>query len=250
MTMISSVRAAFCDCGCLNAVTPFEIDSVPVRAAEPDAKALSTTKDASAPAPLASGCGTVAVGHVPNAHLPMPTAERPVQHEDEAVGREGEEEPRLPDAAEVSEREDQDAAEGERDPVRLQPGDGRRERENARQRPRRRRSARSRPEAMLRQPTPAAFPRFSLAKRTSRRSTRRPYSLHVRKDDDHHEDRDRDRQREDEMRRRQGARRRARRAPPRSRRRRRRSGRTRRPAARGTSGGACCRAPASSAAGR
>ena len=74
VTMIISVRAAFCACGCLKAVTPFEIDSVPVNATEPDAKALSTTKTVSTPAPAASGCGTVACGHVPKAHFPTPTA--------------------------------------------------------------------------------------------------------------------------------------------------------------------------------
>src|SRR5258708_21264029 len=37
--MIASVSAAFFDCGRLNALTPFEIDSTPVNAAEPDASA-------------------------------------------------------------------------------------------------------------------------------------------------------------------------------------------------------------------
>ena len=75
--MISSVRAAFCDCGCLKAVTPFEIDSVPVSAAEPEANALSRTKTPSPPAVVAKGCDTVACGHVPTAHLPIPTASVP-----------------------------------------------------------------------------------------------------------------------------------------------------------------------------
>ena len=69
-----SVRDAFCDCGCRNAVTPFEIDSTPVSAAEPEANAFSRTNSPSAPAPVGSGCGTVAVGHVPSVHLPTPTA--------------------------------------------------------------------------------------------------------------------------------------------------------------------------------
>ena len=42
----SSVRAAFRDCGWRKAVTPFEIDSTPVRAAEPDANAFSSDEQA------------------------------------------------------------------------------------------------------------------------------------------------------------------------------------------------------------
>ncbi len=78
VTMISSVRAAFCACGCLKAVTPFEIDSVPVRATEPEAKALSTTKMLSAPAPRRERMrhGRRA-GTSRTAHFPMPTASVP-----------------------------------------------------------------------------------------------------------------------------------------------------------------------------
>src|SRR5213593_2050128 len=61
----SRVRAAFCACGGLNAVTPFEIDSTPVSAADPEANALRRMKTLSVPVPAASGCGTVAWGHVP-----------------------------------------------------------------------------------------------------------------------------------------------------------------------------------------
>ena len=48
------VRDAFCDCGRRKAETPFEIDSTPVSAAEPDANAFSRTKRPSAPAPVGS----------------------------------------------------------------------------------------------------------------------------------------------------------------------------------------------------
>src|SRR6266542_4744155 len=71
--MTSSVRAAFRAWGGRNAVTPFEIDSTPVTAAEPDAKALSRTKTVSVPVPAASGCGTSACGHAPAVHLASPT---------------------------------------------------------------------------------------------------------------------------------------------------------------------------------
>ena len=42
--MTARVVAALRDCGCLNAGTPFEIASTPVRAVEPEEKAWSTTK--------------------------------------------------------------------------------------------------------------------------------------------------------------------------------------------------------------
>ena len=60
--MIPSVCAAFFDCGRLNALTPFEIDSTPVSAADPEANARRTTRIVTAPVPAAIGCGTVAVG--------------------------------------------------------------------------------------------------------------------------------------------------------------------------------------------
>src|SRR3954453_23521692 len=94
--MIPSVRAAFFDCGRLKALTPFEIDSTPVSAADPDANACKTIRsgtvsapvsapdpDANArktissvtvPAPAATGCGTCACGQVPTAHLATPVA--------------------------------------------------------------------------------------------------------------------------------------------------------------------------------
>ena len=68
-----SVCDAFRACGRRKALTPFEIDSTPVRAAEPEANALSRTKRPIAPAPTGSGCGTVACGQVPTVHFVMPT---------------------------------------------------------------------------------------------------------------------------------------------------------------------------------
>jgi hypothetical protein len=70
--MIASVSAAFFDCGRLNAVTPFEIDSTPVSAAEPDAKARRRTKIVTAPVPAATGCETVACGQPWVAHFATP----------------------------------------------------------------------------------------------------------------------------------------------------------------------------------
>ena len=48
---MKSVRAAFFACGWRNALTPFEIASTPVSAAEPEANARSRTKMVTAPAP-------------------------------------------------------------------------------------------------------------------------------------------------------------------------------------------------------
>jgi hypothetical protein len=55
-------------------LTPFEIASTPVRAAEPDANARRRTNTPTAPVPAAIGCGTCAVGHEPTAHFPIPVA--------------------------------------------------------------------------------------------------------------------------------------------------------------------------------
>src|SRR6266849_10997944 len=71
--MIVRVCAAFFDCGRLNASTPFEIDSTPVNAADPDANAFSSTNTVTAPVPAGSGCGTTACGHVPTVHFAIPT---------------------------------------------------------------------------------------------------------------------------------------------------------------------------------
>src|SRR5205085_5951518 len=61
----TSVAAAFRPFGGLKALTPFEIASTPVSADAPEAKARRTTKRPAAPAPAASGCGTVACGQEP-----------------------------------------------------------------------------------------------------------------------------------------------------------------------------------------
>src|SRR4051794_35664868 len=60
--MASSVRAAFCACGGRKAVTPFEIDSVPVNATAPEENALRITNTVTLPIPAGTGCGTVAWG--------------------------------------------------------------------------------------------------------------------------------------------------------------------------------------------
>src|SRR6476620_3481040 len=70
----TSVRAAFCPCGDLNAPTPFEIDSTPVRAAAPDANARRTTSTPTLPAAATvTGSGTWACRQPPTAHFPTPT---------------------------------------------------------------------------------------------------------------------------------------------------------------------------------
>src|SRR6186997_2485398 len=71
-----SVRAAFFDFGGLNALTPFEIASTPVRAEAPDAKARRTTSSVTAPTPTVVGSVTCACGQAPVAHFPTPTATR------------------------------------------------------------------------------------------------------------------------------------------------------------------------------
>src|SRR5881227_3105306 len=70
--MIASVSAAFFDCGRLNAFTPFEIDSTPVSAADPEAKARRRTKTVTAPVPAVTGCETVACGQPLVAHFAIP----------------------------------------------------------------------------------------------------------------------------------------------------------------------------------
>ena len=66
------MRAALRAWGCRNALTPFEIASMPVRALEPDANARSRTKNVIAPAPAGSASGVDRGGQVPSAHLPTP----------------------------------------------------------------------------------------------------------------------------------------------------------------------------------
>src|SRR5438876_8087659 len=70
--MITSVRAAFLDWGRRNAVTPFEIASTPVSAADPDAKARRTRKTPTVPVPAASTCVFAACGVWPVATFQRP----------------------------------------------------------------------------------------------------------------------------------------------------------------------------------
>src|SRR5262245_47434480 len=69
----NNVFAAFFAWGCRNALTPFEIASTPVSAAEPEANARRSTNSVTAPAPAAIGWGATAWGHVPTVHLTPPT---------------------------------------------------------------------------------------------------------------------------------------------------------------------------------
>ena len=71
-----SVRAAFFDCGCRNALTPFAIDSTPVSALAPEANAFSTRKIVTAPTPAGIAFGVTACGQPLTAHFvtPVPTA--------------------------------------------------------------------------------------------------------------------------------------------------------------------------------
>src|SRR5690349_7228316 len=70
-----SVFAALRPCGARNALTPFEIDSTPVRAAAPDEKARRRTRTPTPPAvPAVIGSGTCAWGHVPAAQRARPVA--------------------------------------------------------------------------------------------------------------------------------------------------------------------------------
>src|ERR1700694_585051 len=71
--MITSVCAAFFDCGRRKAETPFEIASTPVSAAEPDAKARRTRKTPTDPVPAASTCVLAACGAPPVATFQRPT---------------------------------------------------------------------------------------------------------------------------------------------------------------------------------
>lgn len=71
--IVRSVRTAFCACGGLKAVTPLEIDSTPVSAAEPEANAFRSTKRVSVPVPTGSGWGVIACGQLPTVHLTTPT---------------------------------------------------------------------------------------------------------------------------------------------------------------------------------
>src|SRR3954469_19423746 len=72
----ASVTAAFRPCGWRNALTPLAIASTPVRAVEPKANARRRTNTVNAAVPVDSGCGTVACGHEPTAHRPIPVRTR------------------------------------------------------------------------------------------------------------------------------------------------------------------------------
>ena len=88
--MTRSVLPALRACGCRNAVTPFEIDSTPVSAADPDANAFKRTKRVSVPVPTATGCGTVATGAIAEKRLHDADREDCVERGDESVSWEGE----------------------------------------------------------------------------------------------------------------------------------------------------------------
>src|SRR5436305_11933376 len=66
-----SVSAAFLHCGRLNAVTAFEIASVPVSADAPEENARRTRNSVTAVVPAGMGFGACAVGH-PDRHRTNP----------------------------------------------------------------------------------------------------------------------------------------------------------------------------------
>ena len=235
-----SVFAAFRPCGARNALTPFEIDSTPVRAAAPDENARRRTKSAD---PAGRPDGDRVRARAPagsrRRRTRDPGPDHGVHHRDEGVGRQRERDPGLADPAQVDEREQQDNQRARARPCARQRGRGRGDREHAggdRHRDRedvvdeQRRGgdeARQRAEVLLRDDVRAAARLVrpdGLACTRGRRSPapRRSRSRPAGRGG-----------------RRSPTRRAGRRAPPRSRRRPTRAGRTRRSAARASSRGAC-----------
>ena len=87
------------------ALTPFEIASTPVSARRRRRRRAATTRTPTAPTPAASGSGVVRhAGSCRRGTYPTPVATSDVHDGDERVGREGEEDAGLADAAEVHER--------------------------------------------------------------------------------------------------------------------------------------------------
>ncbi len=111
------VLAAFFASGGLNAGTPLAIASTPVSATEPPAKALSSRKTVrtSVPGWTAWGCGGMAWA-VPVSDVRQADRDDPDRERHEEIGREGEDQARLAEAAEVADRDQGDRYEGDLDP--------------------------------------------------------------------------------------------------------------------------------------
>ena len=125
------MRAALRACGCRNALTPFEIASMPVSAAEPEAKARSRTKNVTAPAPAGIASGVVATGHVRERALADAGAHHREVGEDEEIRGNRERDARLAHAAEVDDRDQDDGGDRELDDPAAQRRHGGRDREDA-----------------------------------------------------------------------------------------------------------------------
>ena len=114
-------------------MTPFEIASTPVSALQPDANARrSTTRPTPAASPTGAGSGTCAVRPAARAAAHEADGDHGADRDDEAVGREREDEARLAHAAQVDEHEHDEHAEAQLDGVRRELGHGRGDRQHAR----------------------------------------------------------------------------------------------------------------------
>ena len=150
-----------------------------------------------APVPAGSACSTCAVGQRAERAARAADDEQRVHREHEAVGREREQRPGLAHAAQVHDREQQDAAERELDPVRVE----RRRRRGDRDDPRRDRD-RDRQHVVREQRGPGdeARDRAEVLLRDDVRAAARLVGAHglpVRERDDREQQRDRDRDRND-----------------------------------------------------
>jgi hypothetical protein len=120
--------------GRLEGGTPSEIASTPVRAAQPELKARSTTNSPSAPAPASS---SAARGRLLDREPVQRRADeaRPDHDEhahEEEVGRHSEDRAGLPDAAQVQDRDQHHQRHAQPDPVRVQLREGRHDRRHRR----------------------------------------------------------------------------------------------------------------------
>ena len=245
-----SVCAAFFACGFLNAPTPFAIASIPVSALAPEENALRIRKTVSASVPGGIGSGVDACGHPEIAHSADPRQDHRPHQEDEPVGGNREDLPRLPRPAQVEQRDQDDEPDRDLDRRPLKSlrrrgdrehpgGDRDRDRQHVVDQQRRGRQHPGEvPEVLLRDDERPAARRVGMD------------DLRVGGGDDDEERRHRDRDREDLRPRGERRRRSGRRAPTRSRRRPTRARRRRRSAARGASRGASRSARAAGSAGR
>ena len=177
----ASVVAAFFPCGGLKAPTPFEIDSDARQRGRARGERPQDDEDAD-PAGRSgrrSGRRRGPCGQLPSAHFAIPGPDQHVHRPRRSVGGQRERDARLPHAAQVDDREEQDERERELDLVR---GEGRRrrgDREDPGRDRHRRRSARSRRGARPRRPGSAACRGSPSRRRTRRRSSRTPCTVCV-----------------------------------------------------------------------